>query len=203
MESRGAARNPGMSPRISLRSIRATDRSIVAVDALAPLVALLGLDRQGRDRPRFQAPQRDRLTGLFAKPVGPVLDALQRSIDLGDQLTLPIASSELDRPLRLRGGAVGEIRMILIFVLQVLESFLCLPQDVLPPRQQLVAEIIALPLVHEGLPVRRVIVILLLPGHPIATPSTEPARVSSPRRTLIISKRAPRQLPRREKNACT
>src|SRR5580693_7162104 len=54
--------------------------SIVPVDALAPLVAFLGLDRQGRDRPRLEALERDRLAGFFAIAVSTVFDALQRSI---------------------------------------------------------------------------------------------------------------------------
>src|SRR5512146_2251814 len=40
--------------------------SVVAIDALAPLVPLLCLDRQGGDRPRLETAQRDRFTGLLA-----------------------------------------------------------------------------------------------------------------------------------------
>jgi len=71
-------------------------------------VALLGSDRQGCDRARFEASQRDRLAGLLAIAVGTIVDALQGSIDLADQLALTIARPQLDRPLRLRGGAIGE-----------------------------------------------------------------------------------------------
>jgi hypothetical protein len=61
------------------------------VDALAALVTLLGLQRQGRDGPGVEAGDADRLAGLFAVAVGAVLDAPQRLVDLGDQLALAIA----------------------------------------------------------------------------------------------------------------
>ena len=51
--------------------------SIVAVDPLAPLVALLRLDRQRRDRAGFEPAQRDRLAGFLAIAVGAVVDALR------------------------------------------------------------------------------------------------------------------------------
>src|SRR4051812_45726831 len=44
--------------------------SLVAIDALAPLVTLLRLDREGRDRARFEPLERDRLAGLLAIAVG-------------------------------------------------------------------------------------------------------------------------------------
>jgi hypothetical protein len=69
---------------------------LVAIDLLALLVALLRLHRQRRDRTRFQPLERDRLARFLAIAVGVVLDALQRRIDLGDQLALPVASAQLD-----------------------------------------------------------------------------------------------------------
>src|SRR5262245_45189868 len=60
--------------------------SVVPIDALAPLVALLRLDRQRRDRTSLQTAQRYRLAGLFAIAVGAVVDARERGVDLGDQL---------------------------------------------------------------------------------------------------------------------
>src|SRR5690349_12056273 len=62
--------------------------SVVAVDPLAALVPLLGLEAQGRDGPRLQPGQADRLAGLLAEAVGAVLEAPQRLVDLGDQLAL-------------------------------------------------------------------------------------------------------------------
>src|SRR5205809_7687827 len=74
---------------------------LVAIDLLAFLVPLLGLYRERRDRARLQPLQRDRLAGLLAIAVGVVLDPLQRRVDLGDQLALPVAGAQFDRPVGL------------------------------------------------------------------------------------------------------
>src|SRR5580658_5813898 len=116
--------------------LREPRRLIVAVDALAALVALLGLDRQRRDRPRLEPLDRDRLAGLFAIAVGAVLDARQGRVDLGDQLALPVAGAQLDSPVGLRGGAVGKVGMILALILEMLQRLLGLLEDVLAPIEQ-------------------------------------------------------------------
>src|SRR5262245_47070164 len=51
--------------------------------------------------------------------------------------------------------------MVLVLVLQVLERFLGLFQDVFPPCQELAAEVVPLPLIHEGLFVARPIILSL------------------------------------------
>jgi hypothetical protein len=56
--------------------------SVVAVDLLAALVALLRLDRQGRDRTRIEPLQRDGLAGFLTIAVSAFVEALQRGIDL-------------------------------------------------------------------------------------------------------------------------
>ncbi len=58
--------------------------SIVPVDALHALVALLGLDAERRDRAGLQALEADRLAGLLAVAVGAVLHAQQRLVYLAD-----------------------------------------------------------------------------------------------------------------------
>src|SRR5690606_8090520 len=63
------------------RVIGTARRSIVAVDFFAAFVALLGLDRQRRDRPCIEALERNRLAGLLAVAVGALVDALQGSVD--------------------------------------------------------------------------------------------------------------------------
>ena len=73
-----------------------------------------------------------------------------RGVDLGDQLALAVAGAQLDRAVGLRRGAVGEIGVILVLVLQVLQRVARLFQDVVLPDEQLGAEIVALPLIHEG-----------------------------------------------------
>ena len=76
----------------------------VAVDALAPLVALLGFDAQGRDRPRIEALQADRLAGLLAIAVSALIEAGKGRVDLGNQLALAVAGAKLESPL---GSPVG------------------------------------------------------------------------------------------------
>ena len=79
---------------------------------------LLRLDRQGGDRPGFQAAQGDLLAGLLAIAVGLVFDTLQRGVDLGNQLALPVAGPQLERAFRFRRGAVGDVRLLAGIFLQ-------------------------------------------------------------------------------------
>src|ERR1700686_194381 len=139
--------------------------SIVPIHALAPFVPFLRFDRERGDRSGLEAAQRDRLPRLPAPPemaVGAVREPLQGGVDLGDQLALPVAGPELDRPVGLRGGAVGKIRMILILVLKMLQRLLRLLENFVLPRQELVAKILTLALVHEWLFVGRSIVLVLV-----------------------------------------
>src|SRR5713226_3556134 len=124
---------------------------LVAIDLLALLVALLRLHRQRRNGAGFQPLQRDRLAGLLAIAVGAVVDALQRRVDLGDQLALPVAGAQLDGTVGLGGCAVGEIGMIDVLFLERLQGNSRFAQDFVLPRQQLAAKIIALAVVHERL----------------------------------------------------
>src|SRR5215470_12476087 len=124
---------------------------VVAVDALAPLVALLGFDRQSRNRPCFQAFERDRLARFFTIAVGAILDALQCSIDFGDQFALTVTGAQFDRAVGLRGRPVGEIGVILALVLEMLKRFTRLLKDILPPIEQLQPEIFPLALIHKRL----------------------------------------------------
>jgi hypothetical protein len=72
------------------------------VKSIEALTTFLGFDRQGRDRPRIKAFDRDRLTGLFAVAVGAVVDAPERGVDLGDQLALTVTCSQFDGQLGFR-----------------------------------------------------------------------------------------------------
>ena len=71
----------------------------VAVLLLATFAALLRLDAQGRHRTRFETLDADRLAGLEAVAVAAVLDALQRFVDLADQLALAIARAQFEAEL--------------------------------------------------------------------------------------------------------
>src|SRR5215831_16277158 len=137
--------SPAMTTSASLVKL------LVAVDALAPLVALLGFDAQGGDRTRIEALQADRLPGLFAIAVSALVEPPKRRVDLSDQLALTVAGAKLERTLGLGARPVGNIGVLRRFVLQVLQCLLGRTENLVPPGEQLAPEIGALPLVHEGL----------------------------------------------------
>jgi hypothetical protein len=64
--------------------VKSEKRSIAGVKAFPPLVAFLSLDAQGRDRPRFESHQADRLAGLFTITVGAIVQTRQCCVDLGN-----------------------------------------------------------------------------------------------------------------------
>src|SRR5690606_23886491 len=70
--------------------------SIVSVTLLAALMALLRLDRKCSDRPCIKPLERNRLAGFLAIAICSFIKALQRRIDLGDQLALAIPRSQFD-----------------------------------------------------------------------------------------------------------
>src|SRR6476620_8206115 len=123
----------------------------VAVDALAPLVALLGFDAQGRDRTCIEALQADRLAGLLAIAVGALIETGKGGVDLGNQLALAVTGAKLERPLGLRACPVGDIGVLSRFVLQMLERLFGRAEDLVTPSDQVAPEIGALALVHERL----------------------------------------------------
>src|SRR6185437_12551827 len=86
--------------------------SIVPVDALHALVTLLGLDGEGGDRAGLQSAEADRLAGLLAIAVCAGLDAEQRLVDLGNQLTGTVAGAQLEGPVRLDTRAVGDVGLV-------------------------------------------------------------------------------------------
>src|SRR5262249_28529139 len=86
------------------------------------------------------------------------------------QLALPVARPQFDRPVGFRGGPIGKIGMVLVLVLQVLQRFPGLAQDVLAPCQESLAEVLPLAVVHEWLFVGRPVILFFLPGHAPQTP---------------------------------
>src|SRR5579859_4910271 len=89
--------------------IIAEEDSILSVRPLHPLVALLRLETERRDRPGLEPLQADRLVRLLAISVGAVLDPLEGGVDLGDQLALAVARAKLQRPLGLERSAIGDV----------------------------------------------------------------------------------------------
>src|SRR5437764_7313093 len=144
--------------------------SFVAKDALAPFVTLLRLDRERGDRARVQPLERDRLAGLFAIAVGAVLEPAERRLDLGDQLALTVAGAQLDRAVGFRGGAIGKVGMVLVLGLEMRQRLLGFLEDILPPGEELVAEILPLALAHEGLFVRVPVFLLFVRQRSVSIP---------------------------------
>ena len=77
---------------------RAAADLFVPIHLLAPLVHFLRLEAQRRDRPCIETRDPDGVARLFAIAVSAILDPLQRGVDLADQLALPVARPELQRP---------------------------------------------------------------------------------------------------------
>src|SRR5262245_8957640 len=125
-------------------------------------MALLRLDRERGNRPRFEAFERDRLAGFLAIAVSSVLQSRERGIDLGDELALTITRTQLDRTVGFRGSAIGKIGMVLVLGLQVSQRSLRLLDNLLLPGEQFLPEILALALVHEGFFFRRPIDFVLV-----------------------------------------
>src|SRR5688572_284523 len=96
---------------------------------LAALVALLGFQRERGNGSRLEPFQADGLARLLAEAVGALLDARQRGIDLGDQLALAIAGPELERPIGLGGGAIGEVGVLGGVLVQNMQGLAILPHD--------------------------------------------------------------------------
>src|SRR5262249_27396370 len=99
--------------------------------------------------------ERDRLASLLAIAVGAVLEAGERRVDLCDQLALAIARAQLHRPGGLRGRAVGKVGVILLLRPGKGQALPWPLLDLLLPPEQLLAEILPLALIHEGLFVGR------------------------------------------------
>src|SRR5262249_58399755 len=84
--------------------------SLVAIDALAPLVTLLRLDRERGDGARFEPLKRNRLAGLLSITVGAVLEAGDGRLDLCGQLSLGGGGAPVALPGGFPGRAGAEVR---------------------------------------------------------------------------------------------
>ena len=73
----------------------------VAMDAFAPLVALLRFKTKRSDRPSIQARDPYGFARLFTIAVRTVFDAAQSFVNLRNQLALTVSCSEFERPISL------------------------------------------------------------------------------------------------------
>src|SRR5574338_46790 len=132
-------------------------RSIVAGDALDPLVPLLRLERHGRDRTGFEPGQRDRLAGHFAIAIFPLVEAADRAIDLRNELALPVAGAKLDSPVGLARRTVGKVVLTQRIDLELRHRLARFLDDRFLPALELPQKIGAMAPAHEFLFVRRMI----------------------------------------------
>src|SRR4051812_2067731 len=104
-------------------------RSLVAIDLLAALVHFLRLEAERRDGPRIEPRNADRFARFLAIAVGPIVDPLECSIDLGNQLALAVARPELKRTVAFRRSAIGHVRMVLVLLLEIVERLPTLAEN--------------------------------------------------------------------------
>src|SRR5215469_1323111 len=123
----------------------------IAVLAFAPLAPLLRLDAQRRDRTRLQALDADLFAGLEAIAIGAVFDALDRVVDLANELALAVAGAQLQAEFLFLGRAivgVGEVRGLVLHVRDGAIDFL---HEVTLPGVEDAAEVLELLLAHVQL----------------------------------------------------
>src|SRR5262245_55785390 len=82
---------------------------LIAHLLLHVLPAFLRVDRTFGGQARLQALQPDLLAGVDAESVVAGIHALERAVDLADQLAVAVARAQLQRILGLAGGALGLI----------------------------------------------------------------------------------------------
>ena len=131
--------------------------SIVAIDALAALMPLLGFQAQRRHRPRVEALHADGLARLLAIAVGAILDALKSRVYFRDQFALPVAGAKLDSAVGLVARAIRNVG-VLSRLLQGIQGLFTFPEDFFPPSCKFFSKVSALALIHEWFVFRRLII---------------------------------------------
>ena len=124
------------------------------MNPLSPLVAFLGLKAQSGYRPRLEPRKADWLSGFLTISVRPRLDPAKGLVDLADQLALAVPRAKLESTISLARCPVGEIGMALSLELEMGYGFPRFAQDIVLPVQQLLLELLELPIIHERLVLR-------------------------------------------------
>ena len=88
------------------------------------LPAFLGVEAQRRDRAGLEAVDADLLVGFLAEPVAAFLDALERLVDLRDELAIAVARAQLERILGFACRALGLVADVADFFTQVVDGLL-------------------------------------------------------------------------------
>src|SRR5665213_1048903 len=84
-------------------------RSVVAVQLLHALAALLRLERQRRRGAREETRDADGLAGFLAEAVAAVVDDADRFFDLLQELAFAVACAQFERVFLLERRAVGRV----------------------------------------------------------------------------------------------
>src|SRR5690606_8424400 len=115
---------------------------------LQVLPALLLVDGALGGQARLEALQADLLARIHAVAVFTRVHALERAVDLADQLAVAVAGAQLQRILGLAGGALGVVAHVAHLVLEVLDGLLGLLHQVRAPFEQALAEVLELQRAH-------------------------------------------------------
>src|SRR5687767_11269429 len=108
------------------------------------LPTLLRIQRALGGKAGFQALQADLFAGIDAKTVITIVEALERAVDLADQLAVAVAGAQFQRVLGFASGTLGLVADIAYFVLEVLDGLLGFLDQVGTPARQALAEILEL-----------------------------------------------------------
>jgi hypothetical protein len=135
-------------------SIKGKDASERASDAAASLGGFqLGLadDTERRDRAGLQTLDADLLAALFADAVGVVVDALERFVDLGDQLALAIADPQGEVAVALERGSIARVGKLLRAFPHAVRRAGCLAHELFSPLVEEIPEHAKVALPHDYL----------------------------------------------------
>src|SRR5690606_23371604 len=151
------------------RSWRPRDRgrrvASVADLLLQVLPALLLVDGALGGEARLQPVEADFLARIDAVAVLALVHALERAVDLADQLAVAVAGAQFQRVLGLARGALGLVADVAHFVLEVLDGLLGFLVHVRAPLQPRLAEVLQPQRVHALLAGARLVAV----GHAPAT----------------------------------
>src|SRR5688572_3534779 len=119
--------------------------------------AFLFVDRAFGGQARLEAVQADFFAGVDAEAVFAGIQALERAVDLADQLAVAVARAQFQRVLGLARRTFGFIADVAHFVLEVLDRLLGFLDEVTTPAQQALAEVLHLQRAHVFLFRRRLV----------------------------------------------
>src|SRR5690606_113884 len=121
---------------------------LFALLLLHVLPALLGVDGALGGKARFQALQADLLAGVHAVAVVAGLQALERAVDLADELAVAVAGAQFQRILGLAGRAFVFVADVAHSLAPVLDGLLGFLDQVGAPVLQALAEVLLLQRAH-------------------------------------------------------